>query len=150
MGFKNGFTLIEVMLAVSLVAVTAAFVFPLGINQLQQNRVEQNLAKIISQMKELQQRALSEETDYGIAFLQTGEYAIFEGSDYASATQIQTEELDATVNLLEATFSDDSSEIVFEGGSLQTSATGELVFGSDINNYTITINNEGLIDFFQN
>lgn len=148
---EAGFTLIEMLVVIGIVIVVAFIVVPISVVQLQGNKLESETKKLKSSMHNQQQYAYSarEDSAYGIVF-NSGNYVLYQGDSYATATVTETIDLTNEVDIVQINFADSSSEVNFAKNEFRPSTTGNIVISDGINSYTININSQGLIETTKN
>jgi prepilin-type N-terminal cleavage/methylation domain-containing protein len=150
---KNGFTLIEMTIVMGLLAIVGSMSMVVNMDMYRgyMFRNEQNV--LISVLEKARSQSVnniclgSTCTDgqpHGVKIL-PGKYVIFQGADYDSREAAADEEINAASSM---DFSGSSiSEVVFQQLSGDVSAPGEIKISNNIRTVTISINNEGQIDY---
>jgi len=143
---KNfGFTLIEVLLSVALLAVLAGFSLPVyralqvrNDLDIATNTVVQSLyrAQVLSQ-------AVSSDASWGV-YVGVGEIVIFQGDSYVTRDDIWDEVFDLPTDITPSGL----AAVVFDRFTGDTQTTGSVILNSNTNETkTITINNKGMVDY---
>lgn len=140
----RGFTLIEILLSLSMMAVIAAFSLPVALNY--QQRSGAHIAKdtTAQQLRRAQTLSVAGEGDdsWGV-YIQTGTVTLFKGSSYAARDTSYDEE-----NSIQSSIAVSGvSEVVFDRVTGIPSTTGAIMLDSATGQtYTVTIYSTGLID----
>ena len=141
MDSKNrAFTLLEAMVVISLLAVTAAFIVPVSGRTKNRENVNTFTEDMVSRLYVIQSNAYSGSgsCDYTVSFVGGG-YQVLCGSEvieYDYPTQI---------NSVYARFPDETNQqLIFTRGSVIPNSAGYIVIN---NEYRIIISTEGLIQY---
>lgn len=107
---NRGFTLVELMLSVSLFVLVATIVFPVTISFYQTQILNDVQGSLVSALRESQMLAIvnKNDTSYGV-YLQNDSYTIFSGDSYSE--RIESE--DEIVSIISNVTISGPSEIVF-------------------------------------
>lgn len=148
MGRKKGFTLIELLVTLAIFSVVVAVVAPFSVLQLRRSRVKTESQALVSSMRLTQQRGISGQnaSKFGIKF-NNSDYILYEGDNYASASQRETFSLNNNVSISNITLTGGVSEINFSSDDIRPNATGTLIMTDGSSSFRIIINAEGLIDY---
>ena len=143
---KKGFTLVEIMLTITIIIFLVFLVLPTGIRFYQTQQLDTAADGVVQALRRAQLKALSQgDNNFGVyvGSGQTGQYSLFQGNSYESKTD---EEIFGISNGI--SFSG-VSEVLFSKTKGLPTITGEgddLVLTSDIGTKTININEIGRIN----
>jgi len=146
--YRNGFTLIETMIAVALLVIVSSFTLPVGFNFFQQSTLRDQTRILENSLKKAQAAAISQQgnSSAGIKITQNN-FTIFEGESY---NQRRTA-LDTVIPFGVAIAFSGDNEIVFQKGTgipiipaENRNVSINLTFG--IHNNQIIINRFGKIE----
>ena len=143
---KKGFTIIEMVVVLGILLSSSLVLLPIGIGQLQRNKVDSAAKDIASRIFLYQQNAsagLSDES-YGISF-STNSYTLYTGDSLASA--VNSTQIDLTSNLSFSNISivGGGNEMHFNKNTFKPVNAGTITISDSLNAYTIVVNQEGLI-----
>ena len=139
----KGFTLLEILIAMSIVIVLIGFAYFIGFDFYRNQALRSDEITVVSILRTARSRAMANinQAPHGFAF-QNDRYILFQGSSYASRNQAY-DEVTGISPLMTAT---GTEEVVFEQLSGNANASTILLFTSAASS-TIFINNEGRIDW---
>ncbi len=140
---KKGFTLIEILLVVSIIAMIFAFTVALGFDSYRRNSLKTERDTLISILQKARSQAINNvnNTKHGFYFNGT-EYIIFEGDSF-----ISPQPQDLMVQKSSSITTSGLNEIIFDQLTGNASPTGEIVLSDGISSTTISINQEGRINW---
>ncbi len=143
---KKAYTLLELLLVLTLFSSVSAIVVPFTIRQISQGNVESEADKVRSAIFLTQQNAYTgrNSSDYGIKF-NSDSYEIYEGASYAGALNIDVENLPSSVQFTAVNLGDLGDEVHFSLGSVIPSTDGVLTISDGTSTNTITITSQGSI-----
>ena len=123
----RGFTFIELMLVIALVAILGVFIVPVGLSFYQSQLLGETSDGLVSALRHAQRFALTSTHDnaFGV-FITADTYTIFEGSAYAS--RIVSE--DVVFSIASTVTVSGLQEIVFSEMSGTPSAIGSVIISS--------------------
>jgi prepilin-type N-terminal cleavage/methylation domain-containing protein len=109
--FKNGFTLVELLIVIALVVLIMALAVPFGVEFLQEQRIEEETATLANNLKAAQTRAMAGKNDsaWGIKFFED-QYVLFAGESY----ETRLSQYDEAFQLSSGTNITGAEEIIFE------------------------------------
>lgn len=143
---SSGYTLIELILVLAVIALVTALVMPFTFSNIQTANLEEEMNLLVSQLQLAQLNAYSgqENLPYGVNFA-TDKYTYFRGPNLGSGELIAEIELEANMNFENINISGGGNEITFPVGDIQPSTNGtvELIFQQ--HTARLTTNSEGLI-----
>lgn len=118
---QRGFTLVELLLAVSLTVIISAFIFPFGIGFYEAQVVNETREGIVNTLRRAQYFAITgkRESAFGVKIV-PGEYILFEGESYESRIASNDERY-STPKVVQY---DGFDEVVFNLWSGQPSTSG--------------------------
>jgi prepilin-type N-terminal cleavage/methylation domain-containing protein len=140
--FLAGFTLLEVSLAVSLIAILSVIILPVSLSLYGRNALHVDLEQVSETLRRAQLLAVASNGDsrWGI-FLSTGMLTLFQGESYASRVSAN----DETVALVSRLSPSSMTEIVFSKIIGEPNGTGSIILMNDYNETrTLTINAKGV------
>jgi len=150
-----GFSLIEVLIAVSVLTILTGLIAP-GFNFFrQQSAIDSATQEIIHTLRLAQNRTLASEGDsnFGVYF-ETNKFVLFKGLTYsASATDNEIHNFDSSLNISAINFGGAVAYVVFERLTGTTANYGSLVIGRTgdaSQNRTIHIDQSGIISLATN
>lgn len=140
---KEAFTLIEILLVVSIFAILVAFTAPLGIDFYGNQQMDSDSAALVSALRSAQLKAMSAENDssFGVYLTNSG-YTLFKGNSYASRDGRYDEIREfSPSNALSGL-----QEIIFSKLTGVPNATGTIILVNESASSTIDINEVGRIN----
>ena len=116
---SNAFTLFELLIVIALITLIMAMALPIGVNFLQEQRIEEETISLAENLKNAQARAKSgrEDSSWGIKFNEPeeGKYTLFKGDSFDDLERDTTrDEVFILSSGAELEISDGITEIVFE------------------------------------
>jgi len=127
--YKAGFTLVELMLVVSLMVLLGVLVFPISVSFYQTQIINDVQAGLTASLRESQMLAISgkDDSSFGV-YLQDGSYTLFTGESYLG----RDENKDEIVSIAPNVSVDGPTEIIFSQltGLPNVSETVVLSFGN--------------------
>ncbi len=142
---RKGFTLLELMLAITIIAIIAAGVIALDIPAQQRNDLDTARNSIIQTLHSARSkaRAVDGDVSWGVS-IQSSTFVLFKGASYASRDTSYDEATDMPQTLVPSGL----SEIVFVKRTGDPTSTGTITLTSKTNEQrTITLNAKGMIDY---
>lgn len=141
----NGFTLVEILVVVGIMLFAFAFIFPLTLSQIQDNKLNSSAQEVAGAIFEAQQYAYNRKDNlgYGISF-QSGGYQFLSGMTYDTATPDDQFKLETGVTNNQSLFGS-SPDIFFDPGSLRPNQPGQVVISDGSNTVVVIVNSEGAI-----
>lgn len=141
--FTHGFTLVELLLVVSLMLIMSAFVFPLGFSFYQTQKLDETGSGIISALRRAQMFAVlgTHDDAFGVTFTEDA-YVVFEGPSYLTRTVSQDEvfPLSTLVEIVGL------QEVVFAPLSGEPDSSGSITVSSGLHTHTIQIHSNGMVE----
>lgn len=147
---KKAYTLIELLVVLALVGGATFFLIPITFSQFSKKKLS-NVVQDVSSLISANQIAAytgKNSTGYGIKFF-SGGYYVYTGNTYATATSIDTVNLDTNMSFNSISLTGGTTEVDFTTGSLKPSANGYIRVTDSVNTYEIDINAQGFIDYQQ-
>lgn len=139
----RGFTLLELLLVISVAIIIAGLTTPIGVRFFQTQTLDETTSSILGTIRRAQNQAVFQKNDsvFGVKFL-FGSYVLFQGSSYAS--RIQSEDESFTLSSGIATSGID--EVVFTKRTAIPNIIGTLIitFGND--SQALNINAQGKVE----
>ena len=141
---KKGFTIIEIILVIALLALFAGFSVQLTFSALKQNDMEMTRSMLISQIRSAQLNALEQvhDGDWGI-HVAPGSLTLFRGTSYATRLSQYDEVVSVPTHIQ---FSGLSS-IIFTTYTGLPTQTGTITMSSDAFQSQITLNSYGALTY---
>lgn len=141
--FRPGFTLVEVLLTIAILAVLAAMVAPITLDFYRRQQLHTYTQEIIHILRRAQLSAMSIEGDsnFGVYFT-ADTYILFRGDSYAS----RAAQHDEVFDLPSAIGVSDLSEIIFLKPEGKSSQSRQIVVTNNVQENIITINEMGRIN----
>lgn len=140
----KAFTLVEIMLVLSIFAIVAAIAVPLTLNWQNSEETELVTLTIVDGVRTAQNKARSnvEDSDWG-AKVQTDKLIVFKGSDFSTRDQ----SFDEDFPFSQLVSVSGKSEIVFQknSGRLPTTSSTQISLGEY--SWTISINKLGTVSY---
>lgn len=146
----KGFTLIEILMVAAIFSMLVAITAPFAVKQLNNKRIESSAKEISYDFYNQQQNAYSGNgsQSYGI-LVETTKYTLFTGTSFATGTNKEEKQLTNGLKFKTITISNPSNEIVFAANSFRPNNTASLILTDSFQNFIITINQEGFINFYR-
>ncbi len=140
--FVKGFSLIEIMLVMTLTFIVMLFVMPIGMSFYRAQLLTEATNTLVSNLRLAQSSALSGKNNdsFGVS-VQEGEFVVFQGDSYGSRTVTE----DTVFPVSSAVEVTGLTEVVFERWVGMPSATGTVTLSYGERQRTININSAGLI-----
>lgn len=137
-----GFTLLEVILAVSLMIIIGSFSMSFATNFFLQNAAGNTQAQFIGEMRKAQMYAMSskENSAWGI-YYNANTITLFKGNSYITRDATWDERYVSNANLIVSGF----SEVVFARLTGLPSTTGTITITGNGSSKTVTVNSQGVI-----
>ncbi|MFC1802142.1 Tfp pilus assembly protein FimT/FimU [Patescibacteria group bacterium] len=139
---KRGFTLLELMIVISIIIVVGAFTIPVGIKFFQSQALEDTTDSIVETLRRARNQAVFQKNDssFGVKFASTS-FTLFQGDTYTSR---DTQE-DEVFDLVSGVNTNGIDEIVFSR-IFGTTTADTLDITLDDNSRSIDINIQGKVE----
>jgi prepilin-type N-terminal cleavage/methylation domain-containing protein len=146
---KRGFTLVEILITVSITIILAAAAFPVYGSLQVSAQLNENSSQIIQALRTAKQRSLAgyNNSEHGVKFV-ANSYVLFQGSSYAvrQSTYDRSVTLDSPLGLFWS-FGGGVDEINFSKGVGVPNTTGTITLVHDVSGTrTISINSLGMVE----
>jgi type II secretory pathway pseudopilin PulG len=143
----RAFTLIELLVVLGILMASSFILIPIAVEQIQGNKTFSELKILYSNISSQQQNSFSglNNTSYGIALF-SDRYELFIGETLATASSTEEILLKNNVQITSINLTS-GNEISFPKGSVKPMAVGEITLSDGIENYQLSINKEGLIEY---
>lgn len=141
---RKGFTLIEVVIAGAIIALIGALGLFISADFYRSYILITERDTLVGILQRSRSRALNNINDshHGV-FLEDHRYTVFQGENFAS----RDPNYDEMVNLPSSITLAGYTEVVFEPLSGETNASGDITISRDDRIFTISLNNEGRINY---
>jgi len=142
----KAYTLLELLIVISLTALIAALLFPISLKQIGENKLKNSTRNLTSLIFNSQQNAYArrEQEAYGVVF-QSGGMTLYSGDNYATATSQEYIDLENGITITQINLNAGGSEVNFPAGEFKPSTAGTIVLSEENNTYKIILNEEGYI-----
>jgi len=139
----RGFTLVELLLVVGMMAILASFVAPVSTSFFQAQALDETAAGVLDTLRRAHAHALFQknDSDFGVRFL-SGSYVLFQGASYDARVQAQ----DETFDLPAGTAISGTPEVMFVKRSGAASSTGYVTVTAGNASTTIFVSSAGVIE----
>jgi type II secretory pathway pseudopilin PulG len=146
----KSFTLIETLVMIGVFLLLATTLIPYSIQQLNQNRAENSARQLLGKLFIQQQNAAAQlnNLSYGIE-LKTNSFVIFDG--YSTDNYLTTQEIsfEAGVSIKSKNLNGGGSKIFFPKSEIKPTGFGTISLGDSSNTYVISINSEGMMNYYR-
>ena len=142
---QRGFTLVEMMITVMVIAVVLGFSFPVYISYQNKNNLNLTTTNIVSMLRRAQtySRGVYGDSTWGVAF-QTDAVTLYKGANYASRDTAYDEVSTVSGNISRTGL----GEVNFAKSTAVPSVTGTITLTTSENDSTtITLNAEGMVAY---
>ena len=140
----KGFSLLEIIITISIMMAFAFIVFPVGINNNQKSKLQNYASLIVTDIYYQQQRSKLTGLSNGI-LLGTNSYTLFDGESYSTATETDLKKFPQNIRITGISLlSPGTNEILFTNGSFKPTYEGSFQLTDSINVVRVYINKEGL------
>jgi len=139
----KGFTLIEIILVISITVIIAAVSIPVIVRFVGVQHLDDTRSTIVASLRQAHNQAVFQKNDsaFGVRFL-SGSFVIFQGSSYASRTTSE----DIVVTIPSSITVSGISEVVFTKRTGVPSTTGTIFIHLGSSSLSLSINQSGLIE----
>ena len=141
---KEGFTVVEIMLVLGLVAVLASVLTPITLNFYRSEQLDAHTGAVVQALRraQIQSMNLEDDSSFGVRF-DFGEYVLFKGVSYLKREQ----DYDEIFKLPQGFSLDGLSEVVFSKIRGIPSDAGEIVLTIATQRAVISINEMGVVHY---
>lgn len=141
---KRGFSLIELLLVIALIVITAALSFPFLITFQRQAIINEESFKAANQIRRARGLAKNSAHDDGWSFrIEGGDMYVFKGADFINRDQ----EFDEVVVLSPEVTASGAVEYNFDKLTGSTADVGSLTLTLDTSSYDISVNSKGSVSY---
>jgi prepilin-type N-terminal cleavage/methylation domain-containing protein len=139
----GGFTLIEILIVISLISILIFFLVSIGLNFYKSQQLESQAQTILQILRRAQLKAMAIEFDssFGV-YLTNSNYTLYKGSSYATRDL----QYDEVFELPEIINVKGLSEVVFSKSEGKPNITGNIILTADSQQKIININEIGRIN----
>jgi prepilin-type N-terminal cleavage/methylation domain-containing protein len=143
--FNNrGFTLIEILVVMALIAIVFGFSSVVGFDSYRKNSLKAERDTLISALQKARSQAINNVNDIKHGFYFDGtNYILFNGPSYASRNVAQ----DLIVEKNSAITVSGTAEIIFDQLTGNASPTGDIILGDGVSSSSVSVNQEGRINW---
>ncbi len=141
----KGFSLLEIIVTVGILLLFSGIIFPFTITKIKRTQLQSYASEIVADIYFQQQEARNRNQPMGI-FLESGQYTLFTGETYETATAKEKKELKRGTYLSSIILNDGTS-IRFEGSSFKPLTYGSFLLSNGRSSVKIEINQEGLVEY---
>lgn len=146
---RGGFTLLEVVIVVAILALIGATALVSFSNSRRVRDLTTSGGNVLSVLRLAQSKALASEdnSQWGVK-LETGQFILFRGTSFASATSTKSYSLPIAIEIANINLSGGGQEVVFKKltGTTDQSGTFDVrISGSSANTFSITIDGSGKV-----
>lgn len=140
----RGFTLLEILLVILIIAFLAGIILPLGFNFYKNQQLQEGAQGILQTLRRAQLKAMSVEGDssFGVK-IESKNYILFRGSSFAT----RDPQYDEVFDLPAAISVGGLSEVVFSKSEGKPNISGNVVLSTNSESRTININPVGRINY---
>lgn len=151
--YFSGFTLIEVLITIGLIAILSAISIPLFTGTFSNNKALASVQELDANAFGAQQDAYAAKDSYGYGlYLPDGgsSYTVFVGDSMATAVFTYEILLQDGVTLENVTIAGGGDEVLFGSGDFKPNNSAQLDVDSSTASYAFEISSEGLIQYYKN
>lgn len=143
---KKGFTIFEMVVVLGILLSSSLILLPIGIGQLQRNKVENVAKDLASRIFLYQQNANSGlgNESYGISFANNS-YTLYTGDSLGSAVDSAEIPITSNIQISNISITGGGNEIHFDKNTFKPVNDGTITLSDSANSYNIVINQEGMI-----
>lgn len=145
---EKGFTLLELILVIAIIAILAAATVPLMGNFNQRTQVDAVARQMVSALRFAQQKSVATESDsqFGVYFDDgNNRFIVFRGATYGSFPA--EDRIYTYTDAITVTQSFPSNEVTFEKGTGNTVDIGSISIANDVGGlFTVTVSGQGKIE----
>lgn len=142
---RKGFSLIEILLSLTLIGIMAGMVMPVSKNFLNRNELDQTVVSGVSFLRRAQTLAIAGDGDsaWGVK-LSTSSILLFKGDSYAT----RDSSFDESISVVSSIIISGTEEFVFQKGTGMPVVVGTSSF-TLFNNETrtVTVNQKGMVSY---
>ena len=139
----KGFTILEILLVIAIIATLLAFIFPLGLDFYKSQQLETQSQVLIQTLRRAQLKAISIDLDspFGV-YLTEDSFTLFKGNSYLT----RDSQYDEVFDLPEIINVSGLSEIIFSKFEGKPNVMGNIILSSNSEDEIININEMGRIN----
>lgn len=137
-----GFTLIEILLSIAVIAILVGVMAPVTLSVLSRTNLSEAADRVADTLRtaELNARTGKNDMAWGVHYV-APTITLFAGDSYG-ARVVDLDQVDAVNDPIQMT---GLTEIIFSKNTAVPSTTGEIVLSSPVGTETITVNEKGLV-----
>lgn len=141
---SSGFTLLEALLSMAIIAVLAGVSLPFYLSFQTTNDLETSTQSVVQMLRraEVYSGGVNQDSTWGVS-VSAHSLVLFKGTNYATRTSAFDERLD----LSQAITASGLSEVVFAKDSALPNTTGSVTLAAHNNTRTITLNAKGMVQY---
>lgn len=144
MNSKKAFTLLEVLLTVSILVLSAGVMSPIYFSAKNKEDLSSSVDMVVSSLRRAQALSIGgqHDTSWGVKVL-NGNIIVFSGSDFLSRNSAFDEKILTNKNVIVS----GNNEFVFDKITGSTSDFGSMVLSLKSNSSTISVNKRGIVSY---
>ena len=144
---KNGFTLVEIIIVIALIAVLSGMSAEVYFNQRDKYSTDKDADSIVSIMEKARNMSLNRKNDssYGI-HIASSTLSVFSGTSYEDGNNVLSYDLENVDKISAISLSSNKLDFYFSKISGLPNATGTLVVGNKSYSRTITVYGTGVVE----
>ncbi len=144
MNSKKAFTLLEVLLTVSILVLSAGVMSPIYFSAKNKEDLSSSVDMVVASLRRAQTLSIGgqHDTSWGVKIL-NGNIIIFSGNDFLSRNSALDEKILTNKNIIIS----GSNEFVFDKITGSTSDFGNVILSLKSNSNTISVNKRGIVSY---
>lgn len=144
MNSKKAFTLLEVLLTVSILVLSAGVMSPIYFSAKNKEDLSSSVDMVVASLRRAQALSIGgqHDTSWGVKIL-NGNIIIFSGNDFLSRNSALDEKILTNKNIIIS----GSNEFVFDKITGSTSDFGNVILSLKSNSNTISVNKRGIVSY---
>lgn len=144
MNSKKAFTLLEVLLTVSILVLSAGVMSPIYFSAKNKEDLSSSVDMVVASLRRAQTLSIGgqHDTSWGVKIL-NGNIIIFSGNDFLSRNSALDEKILTNKNIIIS----GSNEFVFDKITGSTSDFGNVILSLKSNSNTISVNKKGIVSY---
>lgn len=139
---SQGFSLIELLLVITIIALLGTAILPVGSSFLIRNHLKNKTNEVVSSLRLAQINTLAgkENSQWGL-YISANKIIMFKGSSYAvpGTSFDQSYDIPASITITQ-------TEIVFDKLTGNPNTTANIAISSNLDSHTVSVNEVGVVD----